>query len=567
MDLKEFKITDTWELYDKGYQYNQQIGMYEDTDKNFRMYQGNQWEGLIRTADIEPVQLNFIKPIVKYKVNSINANLYMPKHSTENFDNQEFLIEAESICKLLDKRASKIWEKDRMDKKIKLASRNSAVNDECPTYVRWDDSTKLPINEIISKNDVIYGDENCEAIQEQPYIIIRQRVSLMKAIEIIKKYNVSKEKLDLVVGDKTDVLENAGDSAKLEKDDKVTILTKLWKENGHVYFSKSTKYLEFKKSTNSGMHLYPLAHMIWESKEGYARGSGEVRWLIPNQIENNKTLMRRLITIKTTAYQQKVVNADKISNVKDINKIGSILVANGFDTQDVSKLISYIQPAQMSPDVDKMFNEMISLTRDLAGAGDIASGNINPETASGKAILAVQNASKQPLNEHLANLKDYIEDLSRIWFDMQSVYAKDSLELEEEYFDETLRKNLTRMVKINKKVLDNLKVSIKVDVTPKGPYDQYAQEISLENLFKAGYFNIQKLPELEAYVSVLDDDANMPKKKLEKYVEKAKKEQQKIQQIEQENEIRKARISQFLNSDENVQAGMMNQIANQNTIN
>ena len=44
--IEELKKTDIWQLYEKGVNYNRKKGLYEDTDKNFRFYNGNQWYGL-----------------------------------------------------------------------------------------------------------------------------------------------------------------------------------------------------------------------------------------------------------------------------------------------------------------------------------------------------------------------------------------------------------------------------------------------------------------------------------------------------------------------------------------
>ena len=89
MNYDELKETSIWCLYEKARNYNNMIGIYTDTDKNYRMYNGDQWHGL-KAKGIEPVQLNIIKPIVKYKVGTINNNLYLPVYSADNFDNNEF---------------------------------------------------------------------------------------------------------------------------------------------------------------------------------------------------------------------------------------------------------------------------------------------------------------------------------------------------------------------------------------------------------------------------------------------------------------------------------------------
>lgn len=107
MDLEEIKETDIWTLYDKSVSYCRLIGMYGDTDLNYRMYNGDQWYGL-KISGTEKIQYNFIKPIVKYKVGIILTNLYAINYSSENFENREFRKSADKICKLLNKKANKI---------------------------------------------------------------------------------------------------------------------------------------------------------------------------------------------------------------------------------------------------------------------------------------------------------------------------------------------------------------------------------------------------------------------------------------------------------------------------
>ena len=62
MNREEIKETPIWGLYEKGRNYHRMTGIYVDTDRNYRMYNGNQWDGA-KLGDVEPVQKNFIKPI------------------------------------------------------------------------------------------------------------------------------------------------------------------------------------------------------------------------------------------------------------------------------------------------------------------------------------------------------------------------------------------------------------------------------------------------------------------------------------------------------------------------
>ena len=190
MDLNELKETDIWELYEKGRNYNRLKNLYSDTDKNYRMYNGNQWAGL-KISGIEPIQLNIIKPIVKYKICVINENEFMAVYSAENFENKEVKEVANKTCELLNKLAAKTWEKNNMDYKTRAISKHSAINDECPIYVDYDEETNLPIVEILSKNDVYYGNENDSDIQSQPYILIKHRKPVINAIEMARLSGVS----------------------------------------------------------------------------------------------------------------------------------------------------------------------------------------------------------------------------------------------------------------------------------------------------------------------------------------------------------------------------------------
>lgn len=544
MDLQEIKQTDIWVLYEQGVSYCRMMGIFGDTDRNYRMYNGDQWYGL-KIQGVEKVQFNFIKPIVRYKTGIVMTNLYAINFSSENFENRAFRKNAEKICKLLNKKAARIWERDYMDVKLRLCVKDAAINDQGVVYVTVDPETGLPVNEIINKTDIFFGNENDSDIQSQPYILIKQRKPVVEVQRMAEANGVSKNQIMHIMGD-NDNIEEAGEAAKYEKDNMCTVVTKLYKDKGTVHFSQSTRYVDIKKDSDSGLTYYPVAHIIWEEKKGSARGEGEVRQLIPNQLETNKTAMRRALTVKNTAYSQKVVNDDKIANIQAVNTVGGIIhVKGGASVDDVSKVFAHIHPAQMSPDVEKLQNELIQSTRELAGAGEVATGDVNPENASGRAILAVQQATQQPLTEHLLYAKGFVEDLARIWLDIMITY-NDSIQLEEEQTDPATGETYIVLIDVQKATLQALQASVKVDITPKGAFDKYAQEQSMENLLTSGMFSTERMPELKLYVKTLDDDSVMPKQKLETIVEEWDKEQQRIAQIQAQAQLLMQREQQFL---------------------
>lgn len=553
MDLKDVKETEVWALYVQAQQYARKTNIYDSTDLNFRMYNGDQWNG-VKLKGIEPVQLNFIKPIINYKLGVISQNLWAINYSAENVNNREFATVARSTCQLLNKLAAKIWEKTYMDYKVRQIGKNAAINSECPIYINWNDEYKMPDVEGLNKTDIYFGNENNSDIQSQPYILIKKRMPVINAKELAEKEGIKDKELDYIIGD-METFEEAGQAAKEEKDNMVTVVWKFWKENKTVHYSISTRYCELKKNEDSQLKLYPITHMLWEEEQGSARGVGEItRGLIANQLEVNKTLTRRVLVAKNTAYPQKVVNIDRIQNPSALNEVGGIIRVTGVDAQNVSNMFANVQLAQMSTDVEKLQNDLIQTTRELASASQAASGDIDAEQASGRAILAVQQASQQPLVEQVSMLKKTIEEIARIWIDMIKTYNEDGLVVEYEELDPQTGEPVLQTGKIDAITLQEIETSVKIDITPKSAYDKYAQERSIENLFVKGMFSPQMLGQTKFYLECLDDDANMPKQKLLEHVNKELEKQQRIAAIQAKGQQMIQAQQQFYNQDSDAQA-------------
>ena len=553
MDLQDIKQTEIWELYERGRNYHRRTGIYDDTDRNYRMYNGNQWAGA-KLGDVEPVQKNFIKPIVKYKVSVIHDNLYAVNYSSQNYENRIFQKEAARYCDLLNGYISRLWEKDKMDFKGRRVTKDAAINDEGIMYVNFDKESMMPVHEIVKKNDIYYGNENDDDIQSQPYILIRKRMPVINAIEFALNEGMSEADIAYITGD-TDNHEESGEAAKEEIDDMVTVVYKMYKQKGTVHFSVATRYVDIVKDTDTGLSLYPVAHFVWEEKEGSARGEGEVRYLIPNQIEVNRTEVRRVLTVKYQAYPQKVADKSKISNPQALNTVGGTIWTNGSATvDDVHKIVGTIPPAQMSPDVKQLQEDLIQVTRELAGAGDTATGQVNPESASGRAILAVQQASQAPMTEQKESYKNFIEDIARIDLEYLVAYSEDGVNMEETVTDPMTGEEYVQMVNVPQTVLQQLQATVKIDITPKGVYDRFAMEQTMENFLMNGFFNPQRVAEFEAYVNALPDDSVAPKTDLLEGIENIKKTQQRIAQINAQVQLADQRAMQFLMGDPDGQA-------------
>ena len=568
MDIDGVKIlteTDIWNLYEKHAMYMRNKGYYTSTDMNFRFFNKNQWDNAIVDKNVELIQINYIKPIVKYKVGVVTSTNYAIIYNTDNFESQDFREIAKKACELLTKMASKIWEKNKMDYKLKKTVRKSAINGEAISYWYWDEEKQIPIVELKSKVDIMYGNENDDEIQNQPYILIKRRVSVINAKEYARQKGLSEEEILNIHGDNY-TQDESGEDAKEEVDDMTTIITLLYKKDGTVHFSESVKYVTITEDEDTQLSYYPLAHLNWEDCEGNARGIGEVEQHISNQIEVNKTATRRAFIAKTIAYPFKVVNEDKIQNPEALNKVGSTIRIKDGSAEDISKYFRITNPGTISPDIANLQNELITVSRELAGAGDMATGQIKPDEASGKAILAVQRASEQPLNEQSANVLQFIEDNGIIIFDILKTYSE-NLSVVDDITDSVTGEVSEELIVIPKEVLDSLKLNIKIDVTPKSAFDRYAQESSIENLTQSQLFLPQNQQLLEDYVSLLDDDSTMPKSKLLELLKRRRERTAAIEQMERQAQQLKAEAQKQMSSQMDIEAisQMGNQMINQAT--
>lgn len=610
LEDEEIKKTDEWQLYEKGKSFLQKQNFFEKANRNIRMYLGDQWHGA-KLGNMPLVQYNFIKPIVKYKVSNLNTKDYEIIIMSNNYDSIAEHEEMDRVCNKLNSHISVIWEQMKMDRKYRRMKKDSAILGEGIIYFYFKESEENKkektenrnneeyINtenislleeqedeikdyneeatelmqevvegdieaEILNPLDVFYGNENEPDIQRQPYILIKKRMDLDSVLQLAKRNNVATEELSKISPDK-DVFEQAGDAAKEEVDDQVLVITKLYKKNGTVHYTQSTKTVIIVKDADMGLKYYPLAHMIWEDVYGSSRGIGEVEPLIENQIETNKTLQRRAFIIQQIAYPKQVVDIEKVKNPSALNKVGGRIELNGV-VDDINKCIGYLHPTQTSSEAVNLQNELIQTTKELANASDVVTGSVNPEQASGKAILAVQEAAQQPLTEQANKATEALEDIGMIIFDIWRAYNVKGMNVFSPIDNKDLKDiqdgtKKYEMSTVSYEQLEKLKPFIKIEVTPKSAYDKYAQEQSFENLL------VKNIITFEEYVELLDTNSVMNKRNLVSLIRRRIEKQRQVQAIQEQANEKAAKLEKEMMLEQKAnqieQDVQMNDIANQ----
>ena len=550
-DDKEFlDKTQIWNDYEKGVEYLRNRQMYEKNELHWNFFHGKQWENA-KLGDIKPVVINVIKPIVKYKTGVLNQSSYRVVFSPDYLaSNPE---DANALCELLSKHVDKIFENENLDAELRQILKDSCVVSEGIAYSYFNNSKKEIKTELVDKNNLVLGNETEEKLQNQPYIIISFRRPVDEVKEEAISNGIKEKEIENIVAD-DEVEEQAGsNNIDDETSPMCLVLLKMYKKENKdgkktVHFKKCTKYVDITEEKDTKLELYPVAHYVWESEKGNARGLGEVEANIPNQIEINRTEMRRILSVKSVAYPKIIYNKAYIQDSSNITDAGAEIEVDGAGIDDVRNAIGYLNPTSMSADSKYLLDELVNYTQELAGAGDNASGNVDPTKTSAKAIIAVQEAQQQPLNEQKTKYKEFLEDLARIYLNMLQVYMIDglSIPIEEEVQvqDEMgIVKTEKRTVykQITAEVLQALKSNVRVDITSKAPYDKYAVEQSLENLFAADKISF------EEYVNALPYDSSMPKTKLEEIIKKREEDKKDIATMQQNAQNQMMQIQGLLN--------------------
>ena len=535
------EITTVWEEYERGKNYNYQQQLYEKSKKNYDFYHGNQW-GNTKLEGMQPITLNIIKSIVKYKVGVVKTNSYQIYFSSDTYENEEQRKKLQDICDMLNRYANRLWEKNKVNKLVRSCVDDACIDNEGIIYFYADpnpDSNNI-LCEQIDRTNIYYGNENDDDIQNQPYIIISFRRTVEEVKEEAKENGINEDEIELITEDQEIEEQSGSELRTTEIVPMCLVLLKLYKKDGKIWAKKCTKLATVMDDTCLEISLYPVAHILWERVKGSARGQGEVEYLIPNQIEINKTATRRALVVKMVAFPKLVANVKYIKNPKALNKVGTTIELNELNADDVNKVVNYLKPTGISSDAYNLQKELEEDTQSLAGAGDTVTGNVDPTQASGKAILAVQQASQQPINQQVEYYKDFIEDIARIWFEMLKVNSVKGITLTTEKKDYTNNTTIEEMYEISQNELEKYDFDIKIDITPKSPFDKYAMEISFENLLGAGHITFKE------FVNALPDDATLNKSALKEILKDREEKSNIITQIEKQGNALDAAMQQVM---------------------
>ena len=526
-----------WKLYEKGIDYITRKHVIDKTNKNWNFFSGKQWEGIQSGNEILPF-LNFIKPTIKHKVSTVSQN-NMVAHYSDAEGNEELT----PVYAMLDQKFSACWEHANMDMVLWSTIKDAAVTGDGLLYFGTNDMADV---QRLPNTAFLYGDESEPDIQKQPYVIIHQRLLVNTVKDIARANGVPEEQIDLIRADQEKEY-IVGNTEEVEEDtssgnSKVTVLFYFTKVDGIVHLAKCTKNVVFEEirpiasrnadgSIRNGLRLYPIVKYSWEDFPNDARGLSEVEQLIPNQLEVNKTLARRSMIIKLTAYPRLAYDESAIRNPEELERVGKPIAVQTGGVQSINQMISYLNPAQSNGDPKNYADDIMEYSQELSGSGETAMGNINPNRVAASAIIAIRDQAALPLNEQVAKMKTFVEEYAKLAIELWMVYNPDGMNVLMADTDPVTGEEISVMKTITKEDWDRMKPDIRIDTSQDSPWTKEAEQNLLDALLDKQHITFDE------YVELSTEHGIVPKNKLKKVLERRKAEQQAMQAMAQPQEI------------------------------
>lgn len=514
--------------YDKAYNFNQAINLYDTVKVNEDYFIGNQWVG-VQSNGLPTPTYNMFKRVINFQVSNITSDSMAIQVSTLPGVSQYSSKDLDDICVTVNKQVKAIIERCKIISKNREFLRNAAVTgDGCihfyfdPTIENGQDVKGEICSEVLDNVRVLFGNPNTEDVQKQPHIILVRRElveDVRYKMETAREYGEEGAVTDdpEAIQPDSEKFQNQYDSYT---DDKVTVLTYYFRnrETGTIWVAEATEQLLVSKPHDTGMKYYPLVWLNWDYVRDCYHGQAMVTGLLPNQNFINKMFALVGISLLTTAFPKYIYDKTKVSSWS--GDVGTAIGVSG----NVDGVAKVIEGASVSPQIAQFIELSFDKTHTLLGASDVAMGDSRPDNTS--AIIALQRAASTPME--MTKQQDYqcMEDACRIWIDMMSVYYGTRMVEQEIEMDPAGQQPLGMdlppqkgMVPFDFSVLRNVRLAVKIDVGTSSYWSEIATMQTLDNLLTNRFITLKQylermpagyMPKQQELIDELKMQSGMP---------------------------------------------------------
>ena len=448
-NLYENKAGKIWEEYSKMKEYQDSMDFRTDFPEIIRFKEGDQWPAPTqKTKNFPRPVFNITEMFIRNKRAAVtNQNMEISYVPLEVDENEEMRATAEQGARAYSEFSKVQWEN------VDQNTLNNEFVDDAITlgtgllHYYWDDNitgggTLKYIGDLAGEIiDVLnFGVANPREknIQKQEALILESRKTIRQVQELAKKEGITGYMYDLIKPDNYDALYDS--DKKVKDDDEVTVLTKYFRKNGEVYYSKSThnvmliddrsltptvsdeEAVENEEAIVTAepakITLYPVVVLTYKNRKKSFYGIGEAQDIIPiNKLYNQLKGMMALNVIRTG--NPNILIKKKALTQTLTNEGGQQIIDNYEGGGD---RIKYMQPPNFSNEFSKISAEIFDMARTLTGNTDVSTGEVLGANMAASAIIALQNQAKTPIKEFQQKFFSAMKEVGDIWCQFYKTY-------------------------------------------------------------------------------------------------------------------------------------------------
>lgn len=480
--------TKAWEQYEAGRAYKRRIGLYETVGRNQRFYCGEQWGESAADRPLPKPVFNLVRRVTDYLVGAVAGGRLSVIYSDDSLLPQPTAAIEESMRRsiaLLNRHMGYRWEHCHMDKLTYRLLLDAALSGDGVLYCYLDPQAadgESDIKTVVWDNCELYAaDMNRADIQSQEYILLAGRECVAALRREARAAGCSDEQIAAIRSDLSTMM--AGDGRPVpeledEEQAKATVVLKFWKQDGIVWFEKSTREVVVRRVA-TGMHLYPVAYFNWMPTYGSFHGTAPVSGMIANQKFINRAYAMMMKHMTDTAFSKVIYDKSRIPEWT--NEVGEAIAAVGGNLADAVQIVG---TGQMQDGYMALIESAISMTKEMMGATDTVLGSAQANNTS--AILALQEASRTALQHVCSAYQQCIEDMANVWADMMCAYCGDKTILP------LLSEGEKQIGEIDFSVLRHGILRARVEVGNLTQYSASGTQNTLEKLLEGGHITLKQ---------------------------------------------------------------------------
>lgn len=501
-----------WNDWQKGLEYQKKLNLKDTCEQCVDFFEGRQWAPATeRTKNMPRPVINIIKFIVNgKKANILSSKISMIyKPLVYNQEEGETATKGASSFTNFAKHINKEIKQEDLD--------NQAIADGLKkgTYIYhyfWDREKKTGMakfdgglnGQIIDCLSIVFANPKQKDEQKQKWIIIQSRENIQTLKDIAKKNGITKTELELITAD--DDTEKNYNEEEQDGEEYATVLTRYFRKNGEVYYTKSTKNMivqeetpltpdagkvklqldeegktnedkeavdvDKPEQTNFKMTLYPIIVDSYEEREKSIYGIGEVEQLIPTQKAINFNYAMMQMASQNMGFPKVVMRPRALQGKQITNTPGEVITdySPGFDG------IKYLNPPAFSNTPLTVADKLLEMTRTVTGATEVANGEVLGKNMSGSAIVALQTQAKVPIEDMQKRFWRTHEKIARVWEQFFKAYYRFDIPYVVE------NDNKQQIDVFNGSMYQNMDFETTIDV---GPGSAYSESLSINLLEQA----------------------------------------------------------------------------------